>query len=222
MSLTIDGITVTWLGHDGFRIKAERTVYIDPYHLSGRPEPADLLLITHEHSDHLSPDDMRKVATASTSVVTIGSCEAKAKEARAKEVRVVKPGDRIEVAGVGIEATPAYNLNKFRSPGNPFHPQGDGKVGFLLTIAGKRIFHAGDADNIPEFERARGVDVALLPVSGTYVMTPAEAVEAARAIAPKIAVPMHYGAIVGSEADARTFRDGATAFCRVEILTPEG
>ncbi|HSC70183.1 MAG TPA: MBL fold metallo-hydrolase, partial [Candidatus Methylomirabilis sp.] len=103
--------------------------------------------------------------------------------------------------------------------GNPFHPRTGGMLGFLLTIDGVRIYHAGDTDQIPEMSRAKGVDVALLPVSGTYVMTPEEAIQACKALQPALALPMHYGAIVGSEADAEAFKKGVT--CRVEILLPE-
>jgi len=131
----------------------------------------------------------------------------------------VKPGDRIVVEGIAIEAVPAYNTSKFRAPGQPFHPQADGKVGFVIGMGGIRIYHAGDTDEIPEMAAVVGVDVALLPVSGTYVMTAAEAITACGAIRPKLAIPMHYGAIVGSTADAEAFKKGVT--CRVEILKPE-
>jgi L-ascorbate metabolism protein UlaG (beta-lactamase superfamily) len=133
-------------------------------------------------------------------------------------VQVVAPGDRIDVGGVGIEAVAAYNTNKFREPGKPFHPKADGKVGYIVTLAGTRIYHAGDTDQIPEMARAVGVDVALLPVSGTYVMTADEAIQACTTIGPKLAIPMHYGAIVGSVADAEAFCKGAG--CRAEILAP--
>ncbi|MBI2561332.1 MAG: MBL fold metallo-hydrolase, partial [candidate division NC10 bacterium] len=171
------------------------------------------------HFDHLSVDDLKKVVTPRTTVVTIAACEKAVKDLKPKAVRVVAPGDRLEVDGVQVEVLPAYNVNKFRAPGNPFHPKADGKVGFILGIGGTRIYHAGDTDEIPEMTRAKGVDVALLPVSGTYVMTAREAATACNAIQPKLAIPMHYGAIVGSAADAEAFRKGVK--CRVEILTAE-
>jgi L-ascorbate metabolism protein UlaG (beta-lactamase superfamily) len=123
------------------------------------------------------------------------------------------------VDGVVIEAVAAYNTSKFRSPGKPFHPQADGKVGFVIGLGGIRIYHAGDTDEIPEMAKVAGVDVALLPVSGTYVMTAAEAVKACNAIRPKLAIPMHYGAIVGTSADAEAFKKGVK--CRVEVLKAE-
>lgn len=213
------GIQITWLGHDGFKLKADRVIYVDPYKLGPEAEPADLVFVTHEHFDHLSVDDLKKVVTPRTTVVTIAACEKAVKDLKPKAVRVVAPGDRLEVDGVQVEVLPAYNVNKFRAPGNPFHPKADGKVGFILGIGGARIYHAGDTDEIPEMARAKGVDVALLPVSGTYVMTAQEAAKACNAIQPTLAIPMHYGAIVGSAADAEAFRKAVK--CRVEILTAE-
>ncbi len=217
--LEYEGIQITRLGHDGFRLKKGKVVYVDPYQLGSKAEPADLVFVTHEHFDHLSIDDLKKVVTPRTTVVTIAACEKAVKGLNPKAVRIVSPGDRLEVEGVAVEVLPAYNTNKFRSPGNPFHPKQDGKVGFILGIGGLRIYHTGDTDEVPEMAKAKGVDVALLPVSGTYVMTAQEAIQACEAIQPKLAIPMHYGAIVGSAADAEAFRKGAK--CRVEILMAE-
>jgi L-ascorbate metabolism protein UlaG (beta-lactamase superfamily) len=215
-----EGVQITWLGHDGFKLKKDKVVYVDPFQLKRSAEPADVVCVTHEHFDHLSVDDLKKVVTSKTTVVTIAACEAATKGLAAKTIRVVAPGDQVHIDGVGIEAVPAYNTDKFRSPGNPFHPQKDGKVGFIVSLGGLRIYHAGDTDQIPEMAKAQGVDVALLPVSGTYVMTAAEAVRACQRIRPRLAIPMHYGAIVGSADDAETFKKGVA--CRVEILRPEG
>ncbi len=217
--LQYEGIQITWLAHDGFKLKKDKVIYVDPFKLGAKAEPADLVCVTHEHFDHLSVDDLKKVVTPATTVVTIAACEKAAKGLNPKAVRVVSAGDRLIVDGVNVEVLPAYNTNKFRSPGNPFHPKADGKVGFILGIGGVRIYHAGDTDEIPEMAGAKGVDVALLPVSGTYVMTPEEAVKACNAIQPKLAIPMHYGAIVGSPEDAGAFRKAVK--CRVEILTAE-
>jgi L-ascorbate metabolism protein UlaG (beta-lactamase superfamily) len=217
--LDYEGIQITWLGHDGFKLKKDKVVYVDPYQLKSAAEPADIACVTHEHFDHLSVDDLKKVVTPHTTIVTIGACQEAAKGLRPNAVRVVKPGDRVQVEGIAIEAVPAYNTSKFRAPGKPFHPQADGKVGFVLGMGGIRIYHAGDTDEIPEMAKVAGVDVALLPVSGTYVMTAAEAIKACQAIRPKLAIPMHYGAIVGAAADAEAFKKGAA--CRVEVLKPE-
>jgi L-ascorbate metabolism protein UlaG (beta-lactamase superfamily) len=217
--LQYEGIQITWLGHDGFKLKKNKVIYVDPFKLGAKAEPADLVCVTHEHFDHLSVEDLKKVVTPATTVVTIAACEKAAKDLKPKAVRVVSAGARLTVDGVSVEVLPAYNINKFRAPGNPFHPKADGKVGFILGIGSVRIYHAGDTDEIPEMSGAKGVDVALLPVSGTYVMTAAEAAKACNAIQPKLAIPMHYGAIVGSPADAEAFRKAVK--CRVEILTAE-
>jgi L-ascorbate metabolism protein UlaG (beta-lactamase superfamily) len=130
-------------------------------------------------------------------------------------VRTVKPGDRLTVGGVDIEVVPAYNTNK------QFHTKDRGWVGYIFTTGGRRIYLAGDTDYIPEMKTFKEIDVALLPVSGTYVMTAAEAVKAALDIRPKMAVPMHYGKIVGDRSDAQRFADGLKGKIPVTILQEE-
>lgn len=196
---------IAWLGHAGFRIEAERTIYIDPWQLA-EPDPkaADLLLITHDHYDHFSPDDIKKIRKDETVVVTIDAVGRKMRG----PIRLVTPGDRVSVRGITVEAVPAYNLDK------PFHPREKGYVGFVLAVEDRRIYHAGDTDLIPEMKTIR-CQVALLPVSGTYVMTADEAAAAARIISPDIAIPMHYGSGIGTEADARTFVDKCPVKARI-------
>ena len=183
-----------WLGHDTFRIDGPPVVYVDPYQIADGLPPADLILITHDHFDHLSPADVARIHKPSTKVVAPKEVEGKL----SVPVEVIAVGESKTVAGVRVKAVPAYNTDK------SYHPKKDGKVGYVLTVAGVTYYHAGDTDVIPEMAGLEP-DVALLPVSGTYVMTATEAVEAARMVKPKIAVPMHYGAIVGSDADARKF-----------------
>ena len=121
------------------------------------------------------------------------------------DVRVMQPGDEIALGKVVIKAVPAYNLNKFRSPGVPFHPKSARHNGYIVTVGGERLYFAGDTDHIPEMSDLE-CDIALLPVSGTYVMTAEEAAQAAQAIQPQVAVPMHYGAgVVGTASDAEQF-----------------
>jgi len=212
------GVKISWLGHDSFRISNGKTIIIDPFKIRAIPDKADILLVSHEHFDHLSLDDIKKVSSDKTTIVTILAAKKELSSMKVKEVKAVKPGDKVAFGDITIEVVPAYNLNKFREPGKPFHPKEDGKVGFILSINGVRVYHAGDTDPIPEMKSFK-TDVALLPVSGTYVMTPEEAAEATRMIKPKLAIPMHYGAIVGSENDAEKFKQ--LAACPVQILKPE-
>ena len=190
-----------WLGHDSFRLDGPPVIYFDPWKLHGRPVPADLVLVSHDHSDHCSPDDVRKICGPKTIVIANNSAAAKLPGARA-----VRPGDRLTAAGIEIEAVPAYNLTKFRSPGVPFHPRDAGHVGYVMSVGGVRLYFAGDTDQIPEMTGI-ACDVALLPVSGIYVMTAEEAAAAARTIKPQIVVPMHYGAGIGTERDGQRFTD---------------
>ena len=200
---------VHWLGHDSFRLDGSKVVAFDPYELS-ESFAADVICITHEHFDHCSPPDVAKIQKPDTVIVT----DAASAKKLSGEIRIVKPGDRIEVSGVSIEVVPAYNTNK------KFHPKSAGMLGFVVTLDGVRYYHAGDTDFIPEMETL-DVDVAFLPVSGTYVMDVEEAVQAARAIWPKVAVPMHYGAIVGSSEDAKRFRELLEGSIPVVVLPKE-
>ena len=172
--------------------------------------PADIILVSHDHFDHCSSEDILKIQAKGTSIITDKASAGKLTGA----VRIVKPGDRLTVQGIEIEIVPAYNTNK------QFHPKSDGKLGFIITVDGVRIYHAGDTDFIPEMKNIKA-DIALLPVSGTYVMTADEAVQAALAIKPKFAIPMHYGAIVGAESDARRFADKLEGKIAVTILKQE-
>lgn len=215
--LEYKGIKISWLGHSGFVIRNKKTVCIDPFQIR-RPFIADILLITHEHYDHCSIEDINKIATEYTFVVTTDMCKEKLSRLKLGQIKTVRPGDRFAVDDVRIEVVPAYNINKFRTPSRPFHPKEDGKLGFMITISGVKIYHAGDTDAIPEMKDLTP-DIALLPVSGTYVMTADEAIEAVKRIKPKIAIPMHYGNIVGSKSDAEKFKSKAS--CEVYILEQE-
>ncbi len=196
---------ITWLGHASFKISGpEGIVYIDPRNLK-TTEAADLILITHGHSDHFAPDDVKRICMPSTTVVTIAEVAAKLQG----DVRTVKPGDKLTLAGIAIEVVPAYN------PSKAFHPLAAGGVGYIVTIGGRRVYHAGDTDVIPEMHDIQA-DVALLPVAGKYTMDPVEAAQAADIIKPAVAVPMHWGDLIGTRADAEAFR--ARCHVPVEIL----
>ena len=200
---------IHWLGHDTFKITGERLICTDPYKIK-RSDKADIILITHEHFDHCSPEDVRKIQGKDTVIVATTDCAAKL----SGNLRFMKPGDKIIVEGIEIEAVPAYNTNK------QFHTKDRGWVGYIFMVKGQRIYLAGDTDYIPEMKSFKA-DIALLPVSGTYVMTADEAIKAALDIKPRVAIPMHYGAIVGSKNDAQKFAAGLKAKIDVVILQEE-
>ncbi len=206
---------IHWLGHDAIRVDGPQTIYFDPYQLDERQPPADIILISHEHHDHCSPEDVAKIQTEKTIIFTVAS----AAQELTGDIRIVAPGDQIDLPGIEIDTVPAYNVDKFRSPGEPFHPKESGHVGFVITVDGKRIYHAGDTDFIPEMAELRDIDIALLPVSGIYVMTAEEAVEAAEAIEPEVAIPMHVGRGIGSMVSAQEFKEQAAV--NVVILDVE-
>ncbi len=198
-----------WLGHDTILLHAGgKVIYFDPFRLAGALPPADIILVSHEHYDHCSPEDIKKIQTETTVIVTEPQA---AKKVRGK-IKVLKPGENCEVAGIHIEAVPSYNTNK------KFHPKGNSWLGFIVDVEGVRIYHAGDTDFIPEMKDIKA-DIALLPVSGTYVMTAEEAAEAASVIGPKVAIPMHFGAVVGTKNDAERFAAALAGKVRVEILS---
>jgi L-ascorbate metabolism protein UlaG (beta-lactamase superfamily) len=178
--------TIKWLGHASFLINVEgKVIYTDPY--SGKySEKADLILVTHSHGDHCSVAKIKSIRGADTVVFAPEDCVKKIKGT----VRTLKVGEGADVSNVKIRAVEAYNVKRFRSPGNPFHPKGFG-VGYLITALGKTVYHAGDTDFIPEMKQLGHVDVALLPSGGTYTMDNAEAAEAALAINPTVVIPMH-------------------------------
>ncbi len=198
---------INWLGHDSMRIDAENgaEIYFDPYQIGTNPE-ADLIFITHDHFDHCSVEDVAKIQGEKTVIIT----EKDSAKKLSGDVRVVSPGDTLAINGINIEVVPSYNINK------DFHPKNNNWLGFIVEIDGVRIYHAGDSDFIPEMKEIE-TDIALLPVSGTYVMTAEEAIEAALAINPKLAIPMHYGSIVGDDSDARKFKQGLKGKIDVRI-----
>lgn len=179
-------LTIKWLGHASFKISVDgKTIYIDPYR-GEYSTKADLILVTHSHGDHCSVAKIKSGRSADTAVFAPEDCVKKIKGT----VRTLKAGEEATVGNVRIRAVEAYNVKRFRSPGNPFHPKGFG-VGYLITALDKTIYHAGDTDFIPEMKKLGHIDVALLPSGGTYTMDNDEAAEAVLAISPMVVIPMH-------------------------------
>jgi L-ascorbate metabolism protein UlaG (beta-lactamase superfamily) len=203
------GVKIHWLGHASFKIKNSSVIYIDPYIIPEDAEKADLILITHEHYDHCAVENIRKLAKDDTIVIATEDCIVKLADLN---VRGITPNQKIEVKGIAIETIPAYNIGK------AFHTKASNWVGYIITINGVRIYHAGDSDFIPEMKELKNIDVALMPVGGTYTMNAEEAADAVNSFNPKIAIPMHYGSIIGNRADAERFKE--LAKCEVKILEP--
>ena len=206
-----EGITFRWLGHDGFIItgKEGTSVCLDPFQVKGDYKPVDVLISTHEHFDHCSVEDMQKVVNSDTEVIGIPMAEDNLSKLDCKKIHYVKPGETLTLKSISFEFVPAYNVNKFRSPEVPFHPKEDEKIGVIIVMDSHRIYHAGDTDCIPEMADFRP-DIALIPVSGTYVMTAEEAIEAANILQPRLIIPMHFGAIVGDSSMAEKLKQSVS------------
>lgn len=205
-----------WLGHSSFRWDGTKTIYFDPWKLSKNPNKADIICISHEHFDHCSKKDIMRIATPDTVIITCAEARRQLEAARidCKEIKAMAPGDSADIDGITVTAVASYNTNK------EFHQKSAKKLGFIVTMDGVSVYHAGDTDRIPEMDGLK-CDAALLPISGTYVMTAEEAAAAALVIKPKIAIPIHYGDIIGTNADAKRFESALHGTIEVKILRKE-
>ncbi|WP_462272701.1 MBL fold metallo-hydrolase [Methanohalophilus sp.] len=201
-AIDIGKVHIDWLGHAGFRLRGDNlVVYIDPYDVGGYisyEDQADVLLITHEHFDHCSPQDIQKVrkSTATTLIPTNCSLQFRGDARRIEAGDVLR--DELAIKGLNIEIVAAYNINK------SFHPPGEG-VGYVVELEGLRIYHAGDTDLIDEMASIEA-DVVLLPIGGNYTMDEKQAAEAVSCIGPAYVIPMHYGSVEGTDADVDLFK----------------
>jgi len=206
--MEIKGVNLEFLGHSGFLIisKGGKRIAIDPYNISQKIESVDLILITHSHYDHCSVKDIESLCRKGTVIVIPADAQSKITRIENVSMEIIEIGDEIEIGNLKIEAVPAYNVNK------EFHPKAEGWLGYLIKLKDVVIYHAGDTDKIPEMKRLTGHGkhgrefVALLPVSGKYVMDAEEAAEVASLISPDLCIPMHYGAgVAGTIEDAKRF-----------------
>lgn len=186
---------ITVFVHSSIRVGTSvGNVYIDPFKMTGEPHDAAIVLVTHEHYDHFSPEDIRKVIKADTVLVVPESMAGKAREAAlVKHVETVAPGGKYTIAGLAIETVASYNPNK------PFHPKAAAWVGYIIDD-GRRVYIMGDTDATEEAKKVR-CDIVLVPVGGKYTMDAEEAAEYVNTIRPQIAIPVHYGKVAGG-ADA--------------------
>jgi len=202
------GMTLRWLGHASFRIcDGETAIYVDPWKLKNSPHDATLVLVSHSHYDHYSANDIAGVSNRDTKL--IASADVIATEQTGE---VLAPGQTTEFGGVRVIGVPAYN------PAKQFHPKANNWLGFIVEVGSKRIYYAGDTDVTKEMKALTNIDVALLPVGGTYTMNATEAAQAVEKIKPTQAVPYHWGDIVGDRSNAEQFAN--TAPCEVKVLSP--
>ncbi len=204
--MKIGNIELKWLGHSGFLINNSKKIYIDPYNIPEASEKADIILITHSHYDHCSFEDINKIIQEGTRIVLPADCQSKITRFEIPiKMEIIEQGQEIDLGDLKISAVPAYNIDK------QFHPKDDAWLGYLIKMNDVLIYHAGDTDIIPEMQKLTGHRqegkefIALLPVGGRFTMSAEEAAEAANIIKPTLAIPMHYGSIVGTEKDAQEF-----------------
>lgn len=222
--INVEGVEIRWNGHDGFKFESrdKKKVYVDPYKLVAEynhKNDADVILISHNHFDHLSTEDINKIINKNTKICCPEECvDSLKKNYPENDIIVLKPREtkKLEEEAITITGIEAYNTNK------DFHPKKDEKIGFIIEMNDNlTIYHTGDTDIIPEMEKV-DTDILLVPVSGTYVMTAQEAVKATNEIIKpkKLAIPMHYGSIVGTVKDAENFCKDVTV-CKTSILEIE-
>jgi L-ascorbate metabolism protein UlaG (beta-lactamase superfamily) len=206
--MEIGNVKIEFLGHSGFLVANGKKIVIDPYNVSDNVEKAEIILITHSHYDHCSIHDIEKVSKEGTMIICTPDCQSKVLKIEGVQIEVVEVGDKIDLGTVKIETIAAYNKKK------DYHPKSEGWVGYIIKMDNVIIYHAGDTDFIPEMQKLSGYGkhgnefVALLPVSGKFVMNPEEAAEAASMLSPDLVIPMHYGAgVAGTLEDAQRFAD---------------
>jgi L-ascorbate metabolism protein UlaG (beta-lactamase superfamily) len=205
--MEIKGVRIEYLGHSGFFISGNgKEIAIDPYNVSDHAPKADLILITHSHYDHCSIKDIQKIKKKEATIVIPADAQSKITKIENVNMQIIEAGDELQFGNVKVEAVPAYNIKK------EFHPKQEGWVGFVIKFNNVVVYHTGDSDKIPEMNKLTGYGkhdvefVALLPVSGKFVMDAEEAAEVAFMIKPNLAIPMHYGAgVAGTREDAERF-----------------
>ncbi len=213
-------LKLDFLGHSGFIITLQngKSIAIDPYNIPNNLPKVEFMLITHSHYDHCSIKDISKLVKKKTLILIPANAQSKIARIKDIDMQIIEVGNEIQIGSIRFEATFAYNLNK------KFHPKSEGWLGYIIKYENIIIYHAGDTDAIPEMKKLTGygkignIFIALLPVSGTYVMDAEEAAGIAAVIKPAIAVPMHYGAgVAGTLSDAEKF----VSLCKTKGIQAE-
>ncbi len=182
---------ITFIGHGTLYLTfKDKIIHIDPVSRYGdysQMPQADIILITHEHGDHLDKSALDKIRTEETEIIYTQKCAEQYPDGK-----IMKNGDTMTIQGIKIEAVPAYNIVHMRSAGVPYHPKGEGN-GYILTLGNKRVYIAGDTENTPEMKALKDIDIAFLPMNLPYTMSPEMVADAAKAFRPSILYPYHYG-----------------------------
>jgi len=210
-------------GHAGFIVRSESlgvSLAFDPYDISGEFAGVDYVFISHPHFDHCDPNSIKKLITPKTKIVAPTSCREELSVFQS-QVDHYQQGDKVSLGPLKYWGIPAYNLDKFRTPNEVFHPMELGGVGFVVEIDNTRFYHAGDTDKVEEMAQLKKIDVAFLPISGTFVMTIDEAIDAAKMINAKLTIPMHFGKLLGSVAEANRFQNLLKDTLEVKVLSIE-
>jgi len=217
-----DGATITALGHAGFRVEYEEQGFsfaFDPYDIADI-EPVDFVFISHPHFDHCDPASIRKLLKPKTKIIAPAVCAPELEEF-GEAVELVDDKNKREAKFFKYWTVPAYNIDKFRTPSEVFHPAEKGFVGWIVEVGATRYYHAGDTDMTPEMEALKKIDVAFLPISGTFVMTLEEAIKAAEILEPDVVIPMHFGKLLGSVSEAHRFQNLLKDKLKVMVLSTE-
>jgi len=184
-------LAITFIGHSSLMMEFDgKVIHIDPvgrYADYAEMPDADLILITHEHGDHFDPDAIEKIKKTDTEIVLTKTCAE-----RFGSGKIMENGESATLKGLPIEAVPAYNIKHMRSENVPYHPKGSGN-GYVITFGNKKVYIAGDTENIPEMADLKNIDIAFLPMNVPYTMTPAMVKDAVRLFNPKILYPYHFG-----------------------------
>ena len=202
---------ITVNSHSSIRVEGKKVLWFDPFQLKTEPHDADIVFISHDHYDHYSPEDIAKVSKESTVFVVP---KALADRFSPEKMLFLSPGEHTTLPGIPVTAVTAYNVGK------PFHPRESGWLGYLVNVDGEILYVCGDTDATPEAKAVK-CDVLALPVGGTYTMDAAQAASLAKAIQPRLAIPTHYGSIVGRKSDAEKFRELVGDAMQVELLVED-